>query len=557
MRYIHLAESLRIPLDAVTQTFAYLAKKRVGKTYTAMVMAEEFVATHLPFVALDPTGVWWGLRASANGKEAGLPVVIIGGPHADLPLESTAGAVIADLVVDHPGYYVLDLSDMGSNAEQDRFATDFAERLYRAKSRKRSPVHLFVDEADAFIPQQPMPEQRRMLGAYDTLVRRGGSRGVGVSLISQRPAVVNKNVLSQVECLIALQILGPDDQEAIERWVKAHGTKEQRGTMMQSLASLKKGEAWFWSPVWLETFSRVDIRKKRTFDSSATPKMGQRVKPPRILARVELEKVKERIADTIERVKADDPKLLREKIRQLTAEITEERTLRQRIEKAKENPTMSDKQLKQIEKLVARLEAVTSKLKSQMPQVSQPAKPVVMEVRKPVVMPNKAPIQPLPQHSNGNGELPKCPRAILAVLSTETEGMLLNRLAVQTRYAKSGGFLNSLSYLRSLGYIVGGNTEVMKITDAGKLAVGEVQPLPRGAELVRYWMSHSALGKSHRSILELLVSNPEGLTAESITEGTGYAMSGGFWNALSQLRTLGLIVGGNKQLMRASDELLA
>ena len=53
---------------------------------------------------------WWGLRASADGKHPGLPIVILGGDHGDVPLELAAGQVIADLVIDEGISAVLDLA---------------------------------------------------------------------------------------------------------------------------------------------------------------------------------------------------------------------------------------------------------------------------------------------------------------------------------------------------------------------------------------------------------------------------------------------------------------
>jgi DNA helicase HerA-like ATPase len=47
----------------VTQTFAILAKRGVGKSYTASVMAEEMLKAGHTIIALDPTGAWWGLRS--------------------------------------------------------------------------------------------------------------------------------------------------------------------------------------------------------------------------------------------------------------------------------------------------------------------------------------------------------------------------------------------------------------------------------------------------------------------------------------------------------------
>jgi hypothetical protein len=46
-------------------------------------------------VIADPVGVTWGLRAAANGKDPGRPIIVMGGDHGDVPLE---GAAVGDLV---------------------------------------------------------------------------------------------------------------------------------------------------------------------------------------------------------------------------------------------------------------------------------------------------------------------------------------------------------------------------------------------------------------------------------------------------------------------------
>jgi DNA helicase HerA-like ATPase len=97
---LEISKDLSLPLEAVTETFAILAKRGKGKTNTAVVMAEEMIAAGLPVVIVDPVGVWWGIRSSADGKGDGLPVVIFGGDHADVPLEETAGELVADVIVD-------------------------------------------------------------------------------------------------------------------------------------------------------------------------------------------------------------------------------------------------------------------------------------------------------------------------------------------------------------------------------------------------------------------------------------------------------------------------
>jgi hypothetical protein len=46
-------------------------------------MVEEFLKAGVHVVVVDPVGVWWGLRASADGQREGLPIVVLGGEHGD------------------------------------------------------------------------------------------------------------------------------------------------------------------------------------------------------------------------------------------------------------------------------------------------------------------------------------------------------------------------------------------------------------------------------------------------------------------------------------------
>jgi uncharacterized protein len=163
-----IAADLLLPLDAITQTFAILAKRGVGKTHTGSVMAEEMLKLGQPIVVYDPTGAWWGLKASSDGKQPGYPVVVFGGEHADVPLEESAGATIATVIVEKRISAILDCSLLRKNA-RIRFMTEFCETLYH---RNREALHFFVDEAQTIAPQnlKTMPEAARLLGAMEDIV---------------------------------------------------------------------------------------------------------------------------------------------------------------------------------------------------------------------------------------------------------------------------------------------------------------------------------------------------------------------------------------------------
>lgn len=283
------SDPFTLPAEAVTGTFGILAMRGVGKTHTAVVLAEELVSAGHQTVIFDPLDVWWGLRADADGKGPGLPVYVFGGEHADLPLEAAAGTLVADVIVEQGVCAILSLRHLSKTAQR-RFVADFAERLYHRKGEAvhRTPLHLIIDEADAFAPQRVMGESARMFGAIDDLVRRGRASGIGVTLISQRAAALNKDVLTQIDVLIALRTVSPQDRKALDMWIQAHDSADQRATFMASLAGLPIGTAWFWSPGWLDIFELVDVRQRQTFDSSATPKIGEVKREPARLAQVDI-----------------------------------------------------------------------------------------------------------------------------------------------------------------------------------------------------------------------------------------------------------------------------
>ena len=274
--------------DSTTMTAAILAKKGSGKTYLGMVLAEEFLMSPglgVPVVIVDPTGVWYGLRSMADGSPSSFPILTLGGEYGDLPLAHTQGKQVALLVQDiRPQPVILDLSLMVP-VEQHEFVADFVLKLFMLNVR--SPLHLIIDEADEFAPQSltGSRHQKRSLEEIDRFVRRGRKKGLGSTLISQRPAVVNKNVLSQIDSLFLLNMVSPGDLEAVADWLKLRVNAEQRIECLGQLANLSPGVAYFTQSGANPKFRKFAVRKRDTFDSGRTPKPNEELVSP-ILAKV-------------------------------------------------------------------------------------------------------------------------------------------------------------------------------------------------------------------------------------------------------------------------------
>ena len=359
---LHLGEGLALPLEAVTETFGLLAVRGAGKSNAARVMAEEMFKAGLPFVAIDPVGSWKGLRASRDGKGPGLPIPIFGGKWGDVPLEREGGQLLADLVVDQRLSCVIDLSGFETESPKRSFLLAFARRLY---ARNEQPLHLFLEEADDYIPEGKHRELLEVRRAWENIVRRGRARGIGCTIITQRSASIAKDVLTQVQTLIAMRTTGPQDVAAIATWLKYHA---QGQDILATLAKLQSGEAWVWSPVFLGTTKRIRFRLSETFDSGATPS-GKTTKAA-TLADVDLADVKKRMAATIERAKAEDPRELRKGIevhRKRIAELEHQLAAAPKEGPAKEVKVpavspVSEKQLLEAAKKIERAAAILNGL---------------------------------------------------------------------------------------------------------------------------------------------------------------------------------------------------
>lgn len=565
---LRISPDISFPSEAVTQTFGVLGKRGSGKTNAGRVVAEEMFRAGVPFCAVDPVGSWWGLRSSRDGKGEGLSLPIFGGDKGDIPLEREAGQLVADLVADQRLSCILDIS-VFSEGDKRRFLTDFAERLFQ---RNRDPLHLFLEEADDFIPQRVMGEAARLVGAWQRIVKRGRSRGLGATMITQRSASINKDVLTQCETLLVFRTTSPQDMKAIEGWLQYHG---QKTDVLESLPSLRDGECWVWSPHWLEKLVRVRVRLSETFDSGATPTDAKGRRAPATLADVDLGALRDRMTATIQRAKETDPRELRRQVMQLQGELARVRAEKPAPEIQRvEIPILDESIVRRLEATLLESEGVADSVRRAAGAIvesvaqAQRALDAARQVRPLSISKTQRLIQvstprrkPAVDQSEGDFKLGAPQRKILTVLAQYPEGRTVTQVAILTGYAVGGGaFRNPLGSLRSAGYIEGQG--VIRITETGQSVLGKWEYLPSpGHALFAYWMER--LSGPEREILRVLGSvYPRSLAPEEIAQrtvsskGTPYESEGGaFRNPLGRLRTLELVEGRGE--IKLSDDLMA
>lgn len=569
------------PLDAVTRTFAIVGQRGTGKSTAAADVVEAGVAAGGRFVVIDPTGVWWGLRSSADGAGPGLAAVVLGGEHGDAPLERGAGAVVAEFVTDYDDpVVVLDLM-LFTKAARTQFLADFCEALFL---RCRQPLHLVLDEADRLAPQmlREAGNAPRLLGALEDIFKLGRSRGLGATAITQRPAGLNKNLLELAETLVSFRLMGPNDRKAIKSWVDANGDDAAAREVMASIASLPQGSAWLWSPTFLEVLAKVRFRRPDTFDSRRTPEVGTARHEPTGRAMIDLAVLRERITSAATAAPGTgdaigtDPAALQATITELRRELARHPTppAPQRVEIPVPDPTaaaalrelcdrlgaaLADQRraVAQLNELHTEAAAALRRLDNQRAEpravdagsgdaaasgAAASAEPKPRRARPPSTPNAAAPVPPSPDEHESTRLKSGARRMLVTAARHHPLRVSRAQLGTLTRMRHTGGtFGTYLSVLRRTGLLDLDEQGLVYCTPTGLAEAGVTTPAPMDTdELVEQW--RAVLKAGARRMLDVLLDHhPAAVTREQLAAAVDMASDGGtFGTYLSVLRRNGL-----------------
>src|ERR1041385_773471 len=191
--------------DIVEMLGSKLTGGQVGVLYQAIKEVKEFLPAYTLRDIIDGVA-----RNKASSKWNVLNALEV--------LESTKifdirGTPVKELVA--PGQCsIINLKGVTPDV-QEIVVTRIASMLWEARKRNEVPAHiLVVEEAHNFCPERNVGNA--VSGAMlRTVASEGRKFGMGLLIVSQRPAKVDKNVLSQCNTQVVLKVTNPNDLKAI------------------------------------------------------------------------------------------------------------------------------------------------------------------------------------------------------------------------------------------------------------------------------------------------------------------------------------------------------
>ncbi|MEM5814276.1 MAG: ATP-binding protein, partial [Candidatus Aenigmatarchaeota archaeon] len=250
----------RFAIDAqelVTGRTCVIAQSGAGKSYLIAVLCEKMLEQNVPFCIIDTEGEYFSLKEKFQ-------LLWAGGHQADVELEKIDPKELARHAVKENVSVILDVSDV---MDEKKTVADFVSALYEVETGARTPYLLILEEADKFAPQTPPKDDssKAVLAAIEEISRRGRKRGLGLLVATQRPALINKNVLSQCGNQLIGKLTTENDLAAVNLFFASRAE-------LEALPKLKQGEFFAMGNISRE---RVKFRSypRQTQHKGLTPKL--------------------------------------------------------------------------------------------------------------------------------------------------------------------------------------------------------------------------------------------------------------------------------------------
>lgn len=234
-------------------------KSGSGKSNTASVVVEELLDRNLPLLLVDTDGEYVGLQETYESL-----MHVGGADRCDLQIDSESADKLTSYALEEHVPIVLDISTYHDEEETAAVLEATVEALFIAEHEYRIPFLLLLEEAHEFIPQQGGTAGSDLKSLLIRVAKRGRKRGLGICALSQRPAAVDKDFITQCNWFVWHRLTWENDTAVVSRIIGNESA--------ETVQTLDDGEALVQTD-WAESVDRVQFRLRRTDDVGSTPSL--------------------------------------------------------------------------------------------------------------------------------------------------------------------------------------------------------------------------------------------------------------------------------------------
>ena len=309
-------------VDVLTGRSFITGKSGSGKSNTASVIIENLLDDGFPVMIVDTDGEYYGLKEEYEILHAGAD------DECDIVVSPEHAEKIASLALEQNVPIILDVSGYLEESTANELLLKVVRQLFAKEKKLKKPFLLVVEECHEYIPEGGgMDETGRMLIKVG---KRGRKHGLGIVGISQRPADVKKDFITQCDWLCWHRLTWDNDTKVVGRIL---GSK-----YADAVEELGDGEAFLMTD-WDESIRRIQFHRKQTFDAGATPGLDDFERPE--LKSVSGDLVSELQTISDERARRESELAdLRQELDKKRAQINQ---LERELEEARDLKNMADK----------------------------------------------------------------------------------------------------------------------------------------------------------------------------------------------------------------------
>lgn len=540
--------SLPIDLPRLLETRMLIQSNSGGGKSFCLRRVLEQTAPYVQQLVIDSEGEFATLREKFD-------YIICAPRGADAVANPQTAAALAVALWGARTSAILDIYELKAH-ERILFVRRFLEALVNAPRALWNQALVVIDEAHVFAPQGDKAES---LGAVIDLATRGRKRGLALLAATQRISKLHKDVAAELlNKAIGRTGLDVDVRRAADEL----GMNVKEAT--ETLRNLDPGEFFVYGPALTRSVERTKIGPVQT----THPETGKRalVAPPpaspKVLTQLAkiagLQREAEDEAKTVAALSTELANVRRELTIAKKAqgggvpEAEVQRRVREALAAVPKTAPAVDPQLA---KALAQIARVASLALGATPD--SPASVTIHAPRATTGQMARA-VAAAPGPTSAGITTPQ--QRLLDTLAgleafglpTAPKDMLAAHAGVRPT---SGGYFNNLGRLRAEGLVDYPAPSMVALTDRGRKIANQPQAAPTLADMHRAWLAICTAPQA--AILEVLLGvYPEALAKDDLADRVGVSRtSGGYFNNLGALRTIGAIDYPQKGRARAADVL--